>query len=75
MVFPGMFFSPLSAVYPKVFISVFVLHVVIVEPVYYAAHRWLHYPANMAAMHGKQYLATGVCVRVTAIRGKKRFRV
>lgn len=56
MIFPSMFFSDLSVI-PACARTTFWCHIVIVEPLYYAAHRWLHIPEIMKAMHGFHHLS------------------
>ncbi|KAK1747991.1 fatty acid hydroxylase superfamily protein [Skeletonema marinoi] len=56
VLFPGMFFSDPSviAISAK---RALIAHVLLVEPLYYAAHRWLHLPENMKSMHGFHHLS------------------
>ena len=56
LIFPSMFFSD-SSVIPACAKEVFLCHVFIVEPLYYVAHRWLHVPTRMKAMHGFHHLS------------------
>ena len=58
LMFPGMFFSPNS--YDNIANcawNTFITHVCLVEPLYYAVHRWLHVPENMRAMHGHHHMS------------------
>jgi sterol desaturase/sphingolipid hydroxylase (fatty acid hydroxylase superfamily) len=56
IVFPGMFFSD-SANIGTCAIKTFWCHVLFVEPLYYAVHRWLHVPRQMKYMHGFHHLS------------------
>jgi len=56
LIFPSMFFSDFSVI-PDCARTTFWCHIVIVEPLYYAAHRWLHVPKIMKAMHGFHHLS------------------
>ena len=56
LIFPSMFFSDNSLIWPLAK-QTFLCHVFLVEPIYYAAHRWLHIPENMKAMHGFHHLS------------------
>lgn len=56
ILFPGMFWpraipSSSNPIYDCA-IATFLTHVFLVEPLYYAVHRWLHVPEHMKAMHG-----------------------
>lgn len=54
--FPAMFFSDTSVIAASAK-RTFWAHVFLVEPLYYAAHRWLHLPENMKSMHGFHHLS------------------
>ena len=54
--FPTMFFSDPSVIGVSAK-RAFWAHVFLVEPLYYAAHRWLHIPENMKKMHGFHHLS------------------
>lgn len=54
--FPAMFFSPTSVIFSSA-IRCLWSHILLVEPLYYAAHRWLHIPENMKKMHGFHHLS------------------
>jgi len=56
MIFPGMFFSD-EAFLKSCAIFTIWSHVLLVEPLYYFAHRWLHIPENMKSMHGFHHLS------------------
>lgn len=56
LLFPGMFFTPNSAV-ATCAVNTFIAHVLVVEPLYYAAHRWLHIPEHFKAMHSFHHLS------------------
>lgn len=56
VLFPSMFFSDPSVIGPSA-IRTFWSHIFFVEPLYYAAHRWLHIPENMKKMHGFHHLS------------------
>lgn len=56
IIFPGMFFSDESMV-KTCAINTFLSHVLVVEPLYYFAHRWLHIPEHMKSMHGFHHLS------------------
>lgn len=54
--FPAMFFSDASVIGASA-CRTLLAHISLVEPLYYAAHRWLHLPENMKAMHGFHHLS------------------
>mmetsp|Transcript_6173 Transcript_6173/g.8004 ORF Transcript_6173/g.8004 Transcript_6173/m.8004 type:complete len:650 (-) Transcript_6173:309-2258(-) len=56
LLFPSMFFSDNSGIKQCIF-EAFLAHIFVVEPLYYAAHRWLHVPTQMKAMHGFHHLS------------------
>jgi sterol desaturase/sphingolipid hydroxylase (fatty acid hydroxylase superfamily) len=56
LIFPSMFFSPNEQIWSCAK-EVFLSHVLVVEPLYYLAHRWLHVPKQMKAMHGFHHLS------------------
>lgn len=56
LIFPGMFFSDRSQIKSCVIATVLV-HALVVEPLYYFVHRWLHVPTQMKAMHGYHHLS------------------
>jgi sterol desaturase/sphingolipid hydroxylase (fatty acid hydroxylase superfamily) len=56
IIFPGMFFTDNSFI-KACAINTFWSHVLVVEPLYYAAHRWLHFPEHMKGMHGFHHLS------------------
>ena len=56
LIFPGMFFCD-SSLIKSCAINTFLSHVILVEPLYYFAHRWLHIPEQMKAMHGFHHLS------------------
>ncbi len=56
LIFPGMFFTDNSLI-KKCALHTFWSHVLVVEPLYYFAHRWLHIPEQMKAMHGFHHLS------------------
>lgn len=56
ILFPGMFFTDSSFI-KSCAINTFWSHVFVVEPLYYFAHRWLHIPEHMKAMHGFHHLS------------------
>lgn len=56
LIFPGMFFTDNSMI-GKCAVWTFWSHVGVVEPLYYFAHRWLHIPEHMKAMHGFHHLS------------------
>jgi len=56
VIFPGMFFSDESYL-KSCAIFTFWSHVLMVEPLYYFAHRWLHIPEHMKSMHGFHHLS------------------
>jgi len=56
LIFPGMFFTDNSLI-KACAINTFWSHVLVVEPLYYFAHRWLHIPEHMKAMHGFHHLS------------------
>ncbi|GFH49175.1 hypothetical protein CTEN210_05651 [Chaetoceros tenuissimus] len=56
LLFPGMFFQDDSMI-KSCAINTFLSHVIVVEPLYYFAHRWLHIPEHMKSMHGFHHLS------------------
>jgi sterol desaturase/sphingolipid hydroxylase (fatty acid hydroxylase superfamily) len=60
-IFPQMFFPKDdgggNATIAQQACEVLVIHILLVEPLYYAVHRWLHVPANMKSMHGFHHLS------------------
>lgn len=56
LLFPMMFFSSKSYLYASS-INTFLTHVLVVEPLYYFMHRWLHNPKQMKEMHGFHHLS------------------
>jgi len=56
VLFPAMFFSDASVIGPSAY-RAFISHILLVEPLYYFAHRWLHIPENMKSMHGFHHLS------------------
>eukprot|EP00544_Gedaniella_sp_CCMP2646_P005119 CAMPEP_0202493884 /NCGR_PEP_ID=MMETSP1361-20130828/10042_1 /ASSEMBLY_ACC=CAM_ASM_000849 /TAXON_ID=210615 /ORGANISM="Staurosira complex sp., Strain CCMP2646" /LENGTH=653 /DNA_ID=CAMNT_0049124245 /DNA_START=42 /DNA_END=2003 /DNA_ORIENTATION=- len=56
IIFPTMFFSDSSEILACAK-EAFLCHVFLVEPLYYAVHRWLHVPTHMKAMHGFHHLS------------------
>lgn len=56
IIFPSMFFSDASEISQCV-LEAFICHIALVEPLYYAVHRWLHVPVQMKSMHGFHHLS------------------
>lgn len=56
LVFPSMFFSDASLI-KTCAIHTFWSHILVVEPLYYFAHLWLHIPEHMKSMHGFHHLS------------------
>uniref|UniRef100_A0A6U3SBG0 Fatty acid hydroxylase domain-containing protein n=1 Tax=Ditylum brightwellii TaxID=49249 RepID=A0A6U3SBG0_9STRA len=56
IVFPSMFFCEQSHIKTAAF-HAFICHVLIVEPLYYTVHRWLHLIPQMKKMHGFHHLS------------------
>ena len=56
LLFPGMFFVSDTKLLSSLY-STAITHVLVVEPLYYVVHRWLHIPANMKAMHGFHHMS------------------
>ena len=56
LLFPGMFFSDPSVIGESLLFTC-LAHVLLVEPLYYVVHRWLHIPKNMKKMHGFHHLS------------------
>ena len=56
ILFPGMFFVDDSLISNSAIVTL-IVHVALVEPLYYVVHRWLHIPENMKAMHGFHHLS------------------
>jgi sterol desaturase/sphingolipid hydroxylase (fatty acid hydroxylase superfamily) len=67
LIFPSMFFSGPSQIRSSLF-EVFLCHVFIVEPLYYAVHRWLHKPINMKAMHGFHHLSISTLPTTSSVQ-------
>jgi sterol desaturase/sphingolipid hydroxylase (fatty acid hydroxylase superfamily) len=58
VLFPGMFFSSdAPAAVSACAWRTFLTHVALVEPLYYAVHRWLHVPEQMKQMHGHHHMS------------------
>ena len=51
LIFPGMFFTDSDSIAGAA-VATLLVHIVIVEPLYYVVHRWLHISENMKSMHG-----------------------
>jgi sterol desaturase/sphingolipid hydroxylase (fatty acid hydroxylase superfamily) len=56
IVFPSMFFND-NAVIVACMKEALLMHVFLVEPLYYFVHRWLHVPQQMKSMHGFHHLS------------------
>ena len=56
IIFPSLFFSSYSQIQTPLF-STFLVHILLVEPLYYAVHRWLHVPKIMKQMHGFHHMS------------------
>lgn len=56
LLFPQMFFNSSDMVYNSMKWTLLV-HVLLVEPLYYAVHRWLHLPINLKSMHGHHHMS------------------
>eukprot|EP00547_Thalassionema_nitzschioides_P009291 CAMPEP_0194228856 /NCGR_PEP_ID=MMETSP0156-20130528/43589_1 /TAXON_ID=33649 /ORGANISM="Thalassionema nitzschioides, Strain L26-B" /LENGTH=580 /DNA_ID=CAMNT_0038961379 /DNA_START=305 /DNA_END=2047 /DNA_ORIENTATION=+ len=56
LIFPGMFFTSASVI-KACAINTLLSHIFLVEPLYYFAHRWLHVPKQMKAMHAHHHLS------------------
>lgn len=56
VLFPSMFFADSSEIL-QCAVEVFWAHMLVVEPLYYVVHRWLHVPEHMKAMHGFHHLS------------------
>jgi sterol desaturase/sphingolipid hydroxylase (fatty acid hydroxylase superfamily) len=56
ILFPSMFFSSEDHIIPAIQYT-FLTHLVLVEPLYYAVHRWLHVPRQMKTMHGFHHMS------------------
>lgn len=56
LIFPSMFFSDSSGI-AACAKEALICHFLIVEPLYYAVHRWLHVPEVMKSMHGFHHLS------------------
>lgn len=67
IVFPSMFFSPASGIMACAKEAA-LAHVFMVEPAYYAVHRWLHEPSNMKAMHGFHHLSINTLPTTSAVQ-------
>jgi sterol desaturase/sphingolipid hydroxylase (fatty acid hydroxylase superfamily) len=67
IVFPGMFFSDPAGI-GACAKEALLCHIFIVEPAYYAVHRWLHVPDNMKAMHGFHHLSINTLPTTSAVQ-------
>lgn len=56
VILPSMFFADASTIGSCAILTL-ASHIFLVEPLYYAAHRWLHIPENMKKMHGFHHLS------------------
>ena len=56
IIFPSMFFTDNAEIWTCAK-EAFWSHVFVVEPLYYAVHRWLHIPTQMKGMHGFHHLS------------------
>jgi sterol desaturase/sphingolipid hydroxylase (fatty acid hydroxylase superfamily) len=56
LMFPGMFFSDNSKI-GSCAVATLIAHILVVEPAYYFAHRWLHVPEQMKTMHGFHHMS------------------
>lgn len=56
LIFPGMFFSGSDKIVSCA-MNTFISHMVIVEPLYYVVHRWLHFPERMKQMHSFHHMS------------------
>lgn len=56
VIFPGMFFCSDDHI-KSCLVATILSHILLVEPLYYFAHRWLHLPENMKSMHGFHHLS------------------
>ena len=57
IVFPSMFFGASGSNLLPCLQFTFLCHVLLVEPLYYAVHRWLHVPQNMKSMHAFHHMS------------------
>jgi Fatty acid hydroxylase superfamily len=67
LIFPSLFFSDNSQI-GLCLLEVLACHVFIVEPLYYAVHRWLHKPTNMKAMHGFHHLSINTLPTTSSVQ-------
>lgn len=56
LIFPSMFFTDNSNILACAG-EALLAHILLVEPIYYFVHRWLHVPKQMKAMHGFHHLS------------------
>lgn len=49
--------------------NTFLAHVLVVEPLYYVVHRWLHKPDNMKSMHGFHHSSINTCPSTSLVQG------
>jgi len=56
VLFPPMFSSS-PAIFGRSCLYTLLTHVLLVEPLYYVVHRWLHVPEQMKKMHGHHHLS------------------
>lgn len=56
ILFPGMFSSDFSII-GSCAKNTFLAHIIVVEPLYYIVHRWLHIPSQMKEMHGFHHMS------------------
>jgi sterol desaturase/sphingolipid hydroxylase (fatty acid hydroxylase superfamily) len=57
IIFPSLFFTTSMSELSTCLFEILLGHVLIVEPLYYTIHRWLHVPTQMKAMHGFHHLS------------------
>jgi sterol desaturase/sphingolipid hydroxylase (fatty acid hydroxylase superfamily) len=67
LIFPSLFFSDNSQIWPCAK-ETFLCHVLLVEPLYYAVHRWLHVPQRMKAMHGFHHLSINTLPTTSSVQ-------
>jgi len=70
LLFPGMFFSEWNGIVSCAY-NTFLSHVLVVEPLYYAVHRWLHVPEHMKSMHGFHHMSVNTVPSTSLVQNFK----
>lgn len=67
IIFPSLFFSDNSEIVACA-LETLLVHVFLVEPLYYAVHRWLHVPSHMKSMHGFHHLSINTLPTTSSVQ-------